>query len=95
MKEQKLVIDKMDFEPRHIFECGQCFRWHRQEDDSYTGVFGNNVLNVKKQAKSVVFEGICEDESAKKQTHVLLSLFPMQEKPMGLGLRGNEIIALC
>ncbi len=65
MKEQKLMIDKMDFEPRHIFECGQCFRWNKQENDSYTGVFGNNVLNVKKQAKSIVFEGICEDEIKK------------------------------
>ena len=21
-----------DFEPQHVFDCGQCFRWIRQED---------------------------------------------------------------
>lgn len=62
MKEQKLVIDKIDFEPRHIFECGQCFRWHKREDDSYTGVFGNNVLNVRKEEDKIIFQGICEGD---------------------------------
>ncbi len=65
MKEQKLVINQIDFEPRHIFECGQCFRWHKKENNGYIGVFGNNVLSVKKQGKSIVFEGICEDEIKK------------------------------
>ena len=27
------------FELKDIFECGQCFRWNKQENDSYTGVF--------------------------------------------------------
>ena len=48
------------FEPVHIFECGQCFRWEKEEDGSYTGIFGNNVLNVKKEDRNIIFEGICE-----------------------------------
>ncbi len=35
-----------DFDPRHIFESGQCFRWSRQGDGSYTGVVKDRVLNV-------------------------------------------------
>jgi len=35
-----------DFNPTHIFECGQCFRWHKQEDGSYTGVAKGKVINV-------------------------------------------------
>jgi N-glycosylase/DNA lyase len=35
------------FDAKHIFECGQCFRWNREEDDSYTGVAYGRVLNVK------------------------------------------------
>ena len=35
-----------DFNPVHIFECGQCFRWRRQNDGSYTGVAGGTVVNV-------------------------------------------------
>ena len=50
------------FELRDIFECGQCFRWNKQEDGSYTGVFKNNVLNVKKNKDEIIFEGICENE---------------------------------
>ena len=49
MKEQKYKLRNVEsFELRDIFECGQCFRWNKQEDGSYTGVFKNNVLNVKK-----------------------------------------------
>ena len=35
-----------DFDPVHIFECGQCFRWYREQDGSYTGVVGGKVANV-------------------------------------------------
>ena len=33
-----ILEDIKHFNPKHIFECGQCFRWIKQEDDSYTGV---------------------------------------------------------
>ena len=63
MKEQRYVLeDVSSFELKDIFDCGQCFRWNLQEDGSYTGVFGNNVLNVKKDNDKVVFEGICEKD---------------------------------
>ena len=59
MKEQKIILKNIDsFEPKDIFECGQCFRWNMQEDGSYTGVFGENVLNVKKEKENIVIEGI-------------------------------------
>ena len=63
MKEQKYVLKNIDsFELKDIFDCGQCFRWNVEEDGSYIGVFGNNVLNVKKENKDVIFEGICEND---------------------------------
>ena len=56
--EQTYVIKNVDsFEPKHIFECGQCFRWNEQKDGSYTGVFENNVLNVKKVNNDLIFCG--------------------------------------
>ena len=56
--EQTYVIKNVDsFEPKHIFECGQCFRWNEQKDGSYTGVFENNVLNVKKVNNDIIFCG--------------------------------------
>ena len=58
--EQPYIIEKCDsFEPKDIFECGQCFRWDLQEDGSYTGVFDKNVLNVKKDSNKIVITGIC------------------------------------
>ena len=63
MKEQKYKLRNVkSFELRDIFECGQCFRWNKQEDGSYTGIFKNNVLNVKKNKDEIIFEGICEND---------------------------------
>lgn len=63
MQEQKIILQSIDsFELKDIFDCGQCFRWNRQEDGSYTGVFGRNVLNVKKEKESIVMEGLCEKD---------------------------------
>ena len=62
MREQRYVIKNIEsFEPKHIFECGQCFRWNIEDDGSYTGVVRNNVLNVKKEENSIVIKGMCED----------------------------------
>ena len=63
MKEQIYEIENVDsFELKDIFDCGQCFRWNEQEDESYTGVFKGNVLNVKKEENKVIFRGICNGD---------------------------------
>ena len=63
MKEQKLVLNNLDsFELEHIFDCGQCFRWNKQEDGSYVGVIKAGVLKVSKNKNRVVFEGILEGD---------------------------------
>ena len=53
-------IESDTFELADIFECGQCFRWNKEENGSYTGVFHNNVLNVEKKGNKIIFKGICE-----------------------------------
>ena len=60
MEEQKYVIKNISsFELADIFDCGQCFRWNKQEDGSYTGIFKDNAINVQKQGDAVTFKGIC------------------------------------
>ena len=60
MREQTFIMQmKIEFNPKDIFECGQCFRWNKQEDGSYTGVVGNNVLNVKQEENKIIFTGMC------------------------------------
>jgi len=51
-----------DFEPEHIFECGQCFRWNKEADGSYTGVAYNRVINVKKENKIILINNTNKEE---------------------------------
>ena len=61
MKEQTYQMNQIDtFVPKHIFECGQCFRWNQETDGSYTGVLENNVLNVTLENGQIIFQGICD-----------------------------------
>lgn len=61
MQEQIYKINNIkSFETKHIFDCGQCFRWNEIADGSYTGTFGRNVLNVKKENKEIRFKGLVD-----------------------------------
>lgn len=54
--DNKVIIKNIkDFEPKHIFECGQCFRWDKEDDGSYTGVAYGKILNVKKEGEDIIF----------------------------------------
>ena len=56
MQEQEYILKNISsFEPKHIFECGQCFRWEKEDDGSYTGIVKNNVINVKKVNNEIIF----------------------------------------
>ncbi len=48
------VKDVYNFNPVHIFECGQCFRWEREDDGSYTGVAMGRVINVLAQNRDLI-----------------------------------------
>lgn len=62
MQKQCYEIGKnKSFNLKHIFECGQCFRWILEDDGSYTGVIGNNVLNVREETNRIIFNGMCEE----------------------------------
>ena len=51
------IENQESFELEDIFECGQCFRWNKQPNGSYTGVAKNSVINVKKDGNKIVFSG--------------------------------------
>lgn len=41
------IIDKVkDFNLDHIFDCGQCFRWEKQQDGSYIGPAMNRIVRM-------------------------------------------------
>lgn len=49
-KDNSVILEGVaNFDPKHIFECGQCFRWHKEDDGSYTGVAKGKVINVLRE----------------------------------------------
>ena len=68
MEEQKYVLENAkSFNLRDIFECGQCFRWNKQEDGSYTGIWKENVLNIRQEDNKIIFKGICQNGDIEKE----------------------------
>ncbi|KAB3532099.1 DNA-3-methyladenine glycosylase family protein [Alkaliphilus serpentinus] len=51
-----------DFQLEHIFECGQCFRWNKEADGSYTGVVQGRILNMTQKKQDIYFKGSTEDD---------------------------------
>ena len=63
-KDNQIILEGIseDFEPKHVFECGQCFRWLREEDGSYTGVVQGKVINVKKENDLIIFDNTNKED---------------------------------
>ena len=41
------------FDLAQTLDCGQCFRWERQGDGSYTGVASGRILNISEQNREL------------------------------------------
>ena len=63
-KDNQIILEGIneDFEPQHVFDCGQCFRWIRQEDGSYTGVVQGKVINAKKENDLIIFDNTNKED---------------------------------
>lgn len=62
-KRGSIIIEGVDrFDPVHVFECGQCFRWHREDDGSYTGVAMERVVNVTKTGRSLTIKNASPED---------------------------------
>lgn len=43
-----IIVDGIcDFDPRHTFECGQCFRWRQLEDGLWQGVVRDRCVELQ------------------------------------------------
>ena len=63
-KNNQIILEGIseNFEPKHVFECGQCFRWLREDDGSYTGVVHGKVINVKKENDLIIFDNTNKED---------------------------------
>lgn len=54
-KDNCVIVENVeDFDLKHIFDCGQSFRWYEENDSSYTGVAKEKVINIKKNSRSII-----------------------------------------
>lgn len=50
------------FNLKDIFTCGQCFRWKQNEDNSYTGIVRENVINIKQDGENIKIKSIGNED---------------------------------
>ena len=55
-----MIFNCNDFNLKHTFDCGQCFRWNENEDGSFTGVIHGKTVNIKEN-KDGSFETDLDD----------------------------------
>lgn len=62
--EHGIIVEGItDFHVDHIFDCGQCFRWEKNEDGSYSGIAGGKIVTVSCDCDS----GILKIENATEE----------------------------
>ncbi len=63
-KDNSVIIQGIsDFNATHTFDCGQCFRWEKQPDGSYTGVAFGRVVNICHTQNSIVISNTTIDDA--------------------------------
>ena len=53
------------FNLKNTFECGQCFRWDRQTDDSYFGIAHGKCLCVSASENRIILRSCSEEDYLK------------------------------
>ena len=56
------ITDVTDFKLSDIFDCGQCFRWNKQEDGSYTGIAGGKALKIAQTDSEITLYDTSEED---------------------------------
>lgn len=54
-----------NFHPKHIFECGQCFRWNRmdkEDEERFQGVVHGKVIRAYLTGQDVFLENVTREE---------------------------------
>ncbi|MCH5211631.1 MAG: DNA-3-methyladenine glycosylase 2 family protein [Oscillospiraceae bacterium] len=57
-----ILKEQRDFEPAHIFDCGQCFRFNANPDGSYTGTAFGRTVRVSKEAGEIILHNTSPED---------------------------------
>ena len=83
-----IISGVCDFYPKHIFECGQCFRWEVEADGSYTAIAFDKVINVSlDQQGNIILKNTNIDDVQK----LWISYFDLNTNYQAIKQRLNEI----
>lgn len=62
-KDSNLTVTGLkDFNLKHIFDCGQCFRFNLVGDNTYFGVAMGKALKISQKGDKVIFYGTTEQD---------------------------------
>lgn len=50
------------FHPDHTFDNGQCFRWNKETDGSYTGVAFGKIVNIESADGAVILNNVTKKD---------------------------------
>ena len=63
IENNNLIINEVrDFKLEHIFDCGQCFRWEKQDDGSFIGVAYNKALKISQNEDKITLYDTTEED---------------------------------
>ena len=64
-----ILEDIKDFNPKHIFECGQCFRFYKLDKEEYVIVAKNKMLHIKQDENQLIFYNTSKEDVEKIWTN--------------------------
>ena len=62
LKGNDLIVKAEGFSLADTLDCGQCFRWEKQEDGSFLGIVGNRVQRISQNGEELTFYHCGEEE---------------------------------
>ena len=61
-KGNTIIEDVKDFDLSQTLECGQCFRFYKQDENDYVVVAYNKLLHIKQEGNNLIFFNCSENE---------------------------------
>lgn len=57
-----VIKDVKNFNLKHIFECGQCFRWNKCSNGNYIGVAYGKVIELEEKENDIIIYNATESD---------------------------------
>ncbi len=62
-KDNDLIVTGLkDFNLKHIFDCGQCFRWNRVGENTYLGIAKGKALRISQSGDTLTLYSVTEED---------------------------------